>query len=136
MFDIEKLDSVNKDLVDKIYSYIIYPQPKYLLDDIRNLYEVKNKLYEIYTKRYSHEPEEIENWIYNDIICYYNDDFPTMNGYTDNYIEKINRFFRSYDTTSIINYIQYCENNKNIKSNINIYLSHLSIQERMQLLNV
>jgi hypothetical protein len=132
MFDINRLD---KDLIDKIYGYIHYPQPQSLLRDIENFYETKNRLYEFYTIQYSHEPDEVENWIYNDIISYFNDDIPIMIEYTDNYIDKINRGYLLHTKEKIIKYIEFCDSKKDIKSLINIYLSKLSVREREQILH-
>lgn len=132
MFDINRL---NKDLIDKIYEYVYYPQPQSLLRDIENFYETKNRLYEFYAIQHSHEPDEVENWIYNDILLYFNDDIPIMIEYTDNYIDKINRGYLLHTKEKIIKYIELCDNKKNVKSLINIYLSKLFVREREQILH-
>lgn len=136
MFDIQRLEDYDKDLVDKIYSYITYPQPQFLLDDIKSFHKTKNKLTYIYNERYTHEPEEVDNWIYNDLILFYNEDNPIMNGYTYGYIDKINRCFIEYSNKDTIKYIEYCDNKKNTKSLINIYISRLTVDERFTLLNM
>lgn len=136
MFDIiNRLDEIDSCLVDKIYSYITYPQPTFILEDIKSFHRTRNKLQHMYNERYAHEPDEIDNWIYNDILLFYNDDNPIMNGYIYDYIDKINRGFVKHSRTNIVKYIEYCDTKKNVKSLINIYTSKLTVEERYKLLN-
>lgn len=135
MVDLSLLNNLDPDLVDKIYNYITYTQNTNLLEDIKSFHDVKDTLYRLYSERYSHEPEEIENWIYNDIILFYNNEMPLMNGYTKEYIDKLNRDICKHSDEKVKKYIMYCDNNKNIKSLINIHISKLSVEERFELLH-
>ena len=133
---IDKIEELDEDLIVKIYTYILYPQPSCLLEDIRSFNKTKNRLQHIYNERYAHEPDEINNWIYNDLMLFYNNDNPIMNGFTYGYIEKINRGFIKYTPSNIVKYIQYCDNKKDVKSLINIYISRLTIKERYELVSM
>lgn len=127
----------NQDIIEKIYSYITYPQPKELLNDIRNFYHTKRKLNKIYKRRYQHEPEEYQNWLYNDILCYFNEDKPIMLGITRKYFNILKRHYMLKDSSdhSIERYINVLEIYRNTNSLINIYLSKLTIEERIEFLN-
>ena len=127
----------DKDIIDKIYSYITYPQPKELLNDIRNFHHTKNKLIEIYKKKYEHGPEEYKNWLYNDLLCYFNEDKPIMHGITQKYFNILKRHYMLQYSSfhNIERYINMLEIYRNTDSLINIYLSKLTIKERNEFLD-
>lgn len=131
---LKKIEAVCPDLINKILSIVYYPQPRFLLNDIKSFYKTRQSVQQIYTERYSHEPEEINHWIYNDLLLFYNEDSPTMVGFVDGYLEKIMRSTKyvgkKIERDISIRYIYFIEAYKSIESLINIYLSKLTPEER------
>lgn len=87
------------DVQEYIFSKIYYPQPKALLNDIRNFKITKHKIIKKYLKLETSRKNKYF-WLANDISLYFNDDkCYSING--DNFqfskgnIEKINRLFVS-----------------------------------------
>ena len=131
---IQKIEKQYPELLYNILSRVTYPQPKQLMDDVKNFHKIKQVTHKIYEKRYRHQPEEAKNWLYNDLMIFYNEDTPAMVGYVDGYLEKIMRsyIYNKKDNQRYISirYIDHIENTKNIDSIINIYLSKLTPEER------
>lgn len=131
---IQKIEKQYPELLYNILSMVTYPQPKQLMDDVKDFYKIRQLTHKIYEKRYRHQPEEAKNWLYNDLMIFYNEDTPAMVGYVDGYLEKIMRsyIYNKKDNQRYISirYIDHIENTKNIDSIINIYLSKLTPEER------
>jgi len=76
-----------------ILSYTYSPQPKYLLEDIRNYHATLRIVKDMYNNSGTSEnDDEADNWIINDMYGWLNNDTPTMNGYVDNFIRTIHRY--------------------------------------------
>ena len=73
------------ELVYKIMSYILKPQPKELMEDIRNYHFYKDLGLKLYKNKFKEEEndEEYKNWFTNDIGAYLNEDQAIMNGLVD-----------------------------------------------------
>ena len=128
----DKLDKyLNNDLIEKVYSHIIYNYPKELLEDIQDFYNKKNEILNIYTKKFSHEPDEVLNWIENDLLAFYNNDIALMNCFTNNFRNLFRRKYKynNYDDNQID---KYCTSlmSKDVKYIINILLSNMNKKER------
>jgi hypothetical protein len=92
------LGTLPTELYDVILKLTYKPQEKELLDDIVNFVHTKEQIAKYYYFKYivrggEEEPEHLA-WLINDILRYYNDDFPTMVGYTYGFIKKICRHRR------------------------------------------
>lgn len=127
---------LSKDLIDYIYSKIIFEQPKDLTDDITSFHNSKNILLSCYYDKFEQiEPGEYKNWLYNDLEEYYNQNKPTMRGYSKRYIEIFRRLFILKDKTDdeIIDFIKSVSTNS-VDRNINLYIGLLSNTERNQIL--
>lgn len=133
-FLIQKFEQQYPELLYSILSMVTYPQPKQLMDDVKDFYKIRQLTHKIYEKRYRHQPEEAKNWLYNDLMIFYNEDTPAMVGYVDGYLEKIMRssIYNKKENQRYISikYIDHIENTKNVDSIINIYLSKLTPEER------
>ena len=54
------IDNLPLELIYKIMSYILKPQPKFLLEDIRNHYQTKNLGIKLYSKRFEHNQTKLK----------------------------------------------------------------------------
>jgi hypothetical protein len=121
------------DIVLLIIPYTYNLQPKPLLNDIVNYTQTKTALFELYHKCWIVEREcpdpEDKNWLINDIFAYSNNYKPTMYGYVDKFynIFKRNNYLQTKD--KIDKYVNDMEN-KNVVTQINIFLGLLTVQER------
>jgi hypothetical protein len=122
------------DIVLQIIPYTYNLQDKILLNDIVNYNESKKILQELYynfwiIEAQSLDPEEDKNWLINDIFGYANNNNALMFGYVEKFYNIFlrNIFLRSNE--DIERYVQYLEN-KEVKSQINIFLGLLTIKER------
>ena len=130
-------DLINKlplELVWKIQSYILKPQKKEILIDIKSFYKLRNLGLKLYTKRFENEPEQIENWFANDISIYMNDNFPSMYGYLNKYYDIFFRLKNIKNKQSILN-ISYNLSRGCIKREINVLFGLLTYSERINMLN-
>ena len=84
----ELLDELPLELIYKIMSYILKPQPKELMEDIRNYHFYKDLGLKLYKNRFNEE--EYKNWFTNDIGGYLNEDKAIMNGLVDNELLEFN----------------------------------------------
>lgn len=89
------LDSIPEDIIrEHIIPYTYEPQPKTLCDDVRNYYDVLNELKAMYATIYSNGYDNEDNdWLSNDIERFMNEDFPTMFGYRDFFLQFYRRMF-------------------------------------------
>ena len=135
-------DFINKlplDIVLLIIPYTYNLQDKSLLSDIVNYTESKNILLELYYKcwiieREMPDPEEDKNWLINDIFAYANNYNATMYGYIDKFYNIFfrNIFLKSYE--DIDKYVYKLEN-KDVSTQINIFLGLLTIKEREDIIS-
>jgi len=130
-----------RDIISKIIPYTYNFQNKILLDDIKNYKEIKTTLLELYYRTWiielqSQDPEDDKNWLINDIFAYANDYNATMYGYIDKFYNIFRRnVFLQQNHENIDNYINSLEE-KDVSSQINIFLGLLTIDERNELLNL
>lgn len=89
------LDSIPDDIIrEHILPYTYEPQPKTLCDDVRNYNHVLNELKAMYATIYSNGYNNEDNdWLSNDIERFMNEDFPTMFGYRDFFLQFYRRMF-------------------------------------------
>lgn len=104
------------ELIEKIISFSYKPQPEQLLLDIRSFYFCKRALLKIYKEYHVHylgEDHTEYDWLYNDLLGFYNDDIPTMYFITNHFqmIFKRNFIRVKYPVNSLDkNNSRYCVN--------------------------
>tara|TARA_Y200000002_G_scaffold374938_1_gene376430 strand:- start:789 stop:1271 length:483 start_codon:yes stop_codon:yes gene_type:complete len=102
----ELLNKLPLELIYKIQSYILKPQPKKLLYDLKH-FQVSKKLGEkLYKERFNTElnPKEYLNWYVNDIGRYLNEDIATMYGYVEKYYQTFMRLYQINDKQTVLSY--------------------------------
>lgn len=112
---------------EHILPYTYEPQPKSLCDDIRNFHNIFHELETMYESIYQNGYEnEYIDWLDNDISRFMNQDFPTMFGYRDFYLQFYRRMYR----------LQYAHNNKIISffENEDLNPFRTKIQRRIALM--
>ena len=90
---IENLKKMPTDVINIIFSYYYSPQPKELLDDIKNYTKSLNIIEKIYydfwignwPPAFPPAPGQDKDWLINDIICFANKERATMMGYVDEF---------------------------------------------------
>ena len=80
-----KMKQMPTDVVNKIFSYYYSPQPPALMEDIRNYTQTINKIQQMYTKEWAHNPTEVKDWIINDIWAWANQNQATMHGLVEKF---------------------------------------------------
>ena len=134
----EFINKLPLDIVLQIIPYTYNTQDKCLLNDIVNYNETKRILLELYYKcwiieRQMPDPEEDKNWLINDIFGYANDYNALMFGYIDKFYNIFSRniFLRSNED---IEKFVYNLENKDVSTQINIFLGLLTIKERKDII--
>lgn len=122
------------ELVWKIQSYILKPQNKELLLDIKSFYKLKNLGIRLYSKRYESEPDQIENWFANDISSFMNNNFPIMYGYIEKYYDILFRLKNIKDKQTIISSSINLTKGTS-KREINVLFGLLTTNERIDMLS-
>nr|QDY52328.1 hypothetical protein 6_40 [Mimiviridae sp. ChoanoV1] len=130
----ELIDNLPLELVYKIMSYILKPQPKILLNDIKNYYLTKNLGMKLYSKKYENEPMEIKNWFANDLNAYMNDNLPLMYGYIEKYYDIYFRLKCVIDKEQILNFVLKINKKPAIKE-INTIWGLLIAKERIDMIS-
>ena len=138
---LSNLYNIPDDINNKIENYIIFPQNKNLLDDIKNLKIMKDKIYNEYNEQgYIQNNDMLDEYNINsqfdtDLLYYFNDLKLYSEIITENNIDKVERLFvynlkkekygekRTLDNFHINFKIP-------ILSRINRYLACLTIDER------
>lgn len=93
----ENWKKLPQELHRHVLSYTYSPQPKDLLDDIRNYQASLNILKEIYRCNQTifagidNSPTWMADWIINDLYGWLNDDMPIMYGFRDHFLDLIQR---------------------------------------------
>jgi len=138
-------DNLPYDLQLMIYSYIIFPQNKSLLDDIKSYHNIKRLIYIKYLSRgliYNDDYSEYLNihvWIQYDLMKYWEKNKPINKKIAKNNNSIIKRLLcyriknKNYNDTTIYNFY----NNLTIscKFNINTYIGSLKNHERLDFIN-
>jgi hypothetical protein len=103
----ELLDNLPLELIYKIQSYILKPQPKYLMKDIKHFVISKQIALDLYKVKYDFEedPNEYKNWLVNDICSYLNEDVAMMYGLVDKFYDICMRYYNINDKQIVINII-------------------------------
>ena len=127
------------DIILQIIPYTYNLQNKNLLNDIINYKETQTLLLELYHNYWiieaqSQDPEEDINWLINDIFRYANNNKATMFGYVDKFYNIFKRNISLQTIEVIDKYIINLEK-KQVKTQINIFLGIININERNELIN-
>jgi hypothetical protein len=128
------------DIILQIIPYTYNLQKKDLLNDIIDYKVSRSILLELYHKYWiiegqMQDPEEDINWLINDIFAYANNDKAIMYGYIDNFYTIFKRNISLQTKEEIDKYVNKLEEKK-VKTQINIFLGLLTIQERNDLLTI
>ena len=129
----ELVQRLPKEIIEKILSYTYEFQDKQMLEDIRNFLETRETLFRLYSKYWVgtgyETEEESRNWLINDLSGYANSYKGTGYGY-------VYKFYNIFMRNFMLNYIEKIEkyvkkvDNKNVRTQINIYLGLFSPKER------
>ena len=95
------IDNLPYELVYKISTYILKPQSKELMYDLRHFHISKEKGIKIYKDRFNDEPDLIVSWFVNDICSYMNNYLPMMYGFVEKYYDIFFRLFKLKTKTKI-----------------------------------
>ena len=126
------MNKLPNELIFKILSYTYQPQPKSLLEDIRDFHKSKNTIDALYLEKWScFANENPRDWIINDLFIYMNDNIPTMFGYCKKCKDII---IRNPFVKNVENFIIYSEI-KDVDSQINIFLGLFTVQERKEFIS-
>ena len=114
MYELEEnWKKLPQELHRHVLSYTYSPQPKDLLDDIRNfhasLYVIK-EIYRCNKMIFAGDDDAstwVEDWIINDLYGWLNDDMPVMHGFREKFLHLIQRnpyysLFTRFTTEEII----------------------------------
>ena len=128
----KNLQQMPREIIKLILFYSHSFQPKYLLEDIKNVNIVKKELLVMYRRYW--EDEDMD-WLINDIISYSNGYHATMYGYVDKFY---NIFLRHISLENILQVEKYMRSleRKDVTSQINIFLGLMTVEERNELVKV
>ena len=121
------------ELVYKISTYILIPQSKELMYDLRHFHISREKGLDIYNEKFNNDHELVENWFVNDICSYMNNFLPTMHGYVEKYYDIFFRLPKMKSKQDIITF-SYKTINLPIKTELNIRWGILTPKEREEFL--
>ena len=144
---LSNLYNIPDDIINKIENYIIFPQNKNLLDDIKNFKIMKDKIYNIYlTKGFEYTDDYTDDfniyaWIENDLLAYYNNNIAYIDDITNDNIEKLLRQLSFKIKKEKKGHIYALANfhfnmNINKKSRINRYIGNLTTNERIKFIEL
>ena len=98
MYELEEnWKKLPQELHRHVLSYTYSPQPKDLLDDIRNFHTSLHVIKEIYRCNKTifagedNAPTWVEDWIINDLYGWLNDDMAVMHGFREKFVNLIQR---------------------------------------------
>jgi len=128
----KNLARMPKEIINLILFYSHSYQPKYLLEDIKNVNIVKGDLFIMY--RHYWEYEDMD-WLINDIFSYANEYNATMYGYVDKFYKIFLRHACLENILEVEKYIRSLER-KEVISQINIFLGLMTVEERNELLKI
>lgn len=128
----KNLARMPKEIINLILFYSHSYQPKYLLEDIKNVNIVKGNLFIMYRHYWDYEDMD---WLINDIFSYANEYNATMYGYVDKFYKIFLRHVCLENILEVEKYIRSLER-KEVVSQINIFLGLMTIEERNELLKI
>jgi hypothetical protein len=134
----ENIRKLPDDVISMIISYSYMPQPKSLMDDIRNFKESKTHLLERYyyfwsVKMQSPDPQEYRYWLINDLFSYANHAHPSMFGYVETFYTIFHRNVSLFTKPQVDHYVNRLEK-KDVISQINILLGLFTVDERKNMI--
>lgn len=123
-----------EDIQRKILTYYWTPQPKVLLDDIKNYHESLYLIKQIY-KNYINGGVNNEDWLINDIHRWLNNDNPTMHGYIEKFKQTIQRYpYYHLIAKDIVSYIEII-GKTSVQKEIQIFWGLFTPKERCLFIN-
>ncbi|MAT13467.1 MAG: hypothetical protein CMM02_20910 [Rhodopirellula sp.] len=144
---LSNLYNIPDDIINKIENYIIFPQNKNLLDDIKNFKIMKDNIYNKYlTNGFEYSDNYTDDfniyaWIENDLLAYYNNNIAYIDDITNDNIEKLLRQLSFKIKKEKKGHIYALANfhfnmNINKKSRINRYIGNLTTNERIKFIEL
>lgn len=141
MFDY--FNNLTEDLQNEILKNIRNPQNKNLLNDIEDFNKSKEKVFDKYYKKGYDDDIDSEFYVNykveNDLLGFYNDNYPLIDGIKETNLEKLNRILsiknKLNKNHTLVLYNILLNNNVNVNQRINILLGALTIEERQKFID-
>lgn len=141
MFDY--FNNLTEDLQNEILKNIRNPQNKNLLNDIEDFNKSKEKVFNKYYKIGYDDDIDSEFYINykveNDLLGFYNDNYPLIDGIKETNLEKLNRILsiknKLNKNRNLVLYNMLLNNDMNVNKRINILLGALTINERQKFID-
>lgn len=141
MFDY--FDNLTEDLQNEILKNIRNPQNKNLLNDIEDFNKSKEKVFDKYYKKGYDDDIDSEFYVNykveNDLLGFYNDNYPLIDGIKETNLEKLNRILsiknKLNKNHTLVLYNILLNNDVNVNQRINILLGALTIEERQKFID-
>lgn len=139
----EYFDNLTEDLQNEILKNIRNPQNKNLLNDIEDFNKSKEKVFDKYYKKGYDDDIDSEFYVNykveNDLLGFYNDNYPLIDGIKETNLEKLNRILsiknKLNKNHTLVLYNILLNNNVNVNQRINILLGALTIEERQKFID-
>jgi hypothetical protein len=129
------INNLPPELVYKISTYILKPQLKELMYDVRHFFITRKEGKEIYSERYKDDPDLIISWFANDICSYMNNYQPIMYGFVEKYYKIFFRLFKFKSKQDIITF-SFKMNCLSVETEFNIKWGILNPKERDEMLKI
>lgn len=141
MFDY--FNNLTEDLQNEILKNIRNPQNKNLLNDIEDFNKSKEKVFDKYYKIGYDDNIDSEFYVNykveNDLLGFYNDNYPLIDGIKETNLEKLNRILsiknKLNKNHTLVLYNILLNNDVNVNQRINILLGALTIEERQKFID-
>lgn len=141
MFDY--FNNLTEDLQNEILKNIRNPQNKNLLNDIEDFNKSKEKVFNKYYKKGYDDDIDSEFYVNykveNDLLGFYNDNYPLIDGIKETNLEKLNRILsiknKLNKNHTLVLYNILMNNDMNVNQRINILLGALTIEERQKFID-
>lgn len=141
MFDY--FNNLTEDLQNEILKNIRNPQNKNLLNDIEDFNKSKEKVFNKYYKKGYDDNIDSEFYVNykveNDLLGFYNDNYPLIDGIKETNLEKLNRILsiknKLNKNHTLVLYNILLNNDMNVNQRINILLGALTINERQKFID-
>ena len=141
MFDY--FNNLTVDLQNEILKNIRNPQNKNLLNDIEDFNKSKEKIFNKYYKIGYDDNIDSEFYVNykveNDLLGFYNDNYPLIDGIKETNLEKLNRILsiknKLNKNHTLVLYNILLNNDVNVNQRINILLGALTIEERQKFID-
>ena len=139
----EYFDNLTEDLQNEILKNIRNPQNKNLLNDIEDFNKSKEKVFNKYYKIGYDDDIDSEFYVNykveNDLLGFYNDNYPLIDGIKETNLEKLNRILsiknKLNKNRNLVLYNMLLNNDMNVNKRINILLGALTINERQKFID-